>query len=74
MRLTNAVLVISGIYASHRDWIEEELIIGDKFDKPIIGLVPHGNRRASGLVQQYAVEMVNWSTTSIVDAIRRYAI
>jgi hypothetical protein len=74
VRLTNVVLVISGVYASHSDWMEEELIISDGFRKPIIGLVPRGNQRASTLVQHYAVEMVKWSTSSIVDAIRRHAI
>jgi hypothetical protein len=44
------------------------------YDKPIIGLKPWGNQRVSAIVQDSAAELVNWSTGSIVSAIRRYAL
>jgi hypothetical protein len=74
IRPVHVVLALSGVYASHRDWIQEELTMASAYGKPIVGLYPWGNQRGSAVVQRHAVEMVNWSTVSIVDAIRRHAL
>ena len=74
MRLASAVLVISGVYATNRRWMQEEIDIALRLNRPIIGLFPHGSQRASQAVQEVATEMVNWSTSSIVSAIRDHAL
>ena len=74
MRGVHVVLALSGVYASHSGWMQEELAIADGHGLPVIGVLPHGNQRASVAVQDAAVEMVNWSTSSIVAAIRQWAL
>jgi hypothetical protein len=70
----HAVLMLAGVYASHSDWMQEELEMAEHHDKPIIGIYPWGSQRASSAVQDAAHEMVAWNTSSIVDAIRRHAL
>ena len=41
---------------------------------PVIGVKPWGNERMPTLVQDNAKEIVGWTTDSIVDAIRRWAL
>ena len=74
IRRVHVVLMLSGVYATHSDWMQEELALAQGYDKPIIGIFPHSSQRASSVVQEAAHEMVGWNTTSIVDAIRRRAI
>src|SRR5262249_7957690 len=74
MRLASAILAISGIYAAHSDWMQEELNIAISLGKPIIGLYPRGRLRASRAVQDIGTVMANWSTISIVSAIREHAL
>ncbi len=74
MKLASSVLVLSGVYASHSEWMRKELDIAAALGKPVIGLVPRGNQRTSQAVQDAAVEMVPWSTVSIVAAIRQHSL
>jgi len=74
IRPVNCVLIISGMYASYSEWIEYEIDKAVSLNKPIIGLIPRGADRTPSYVQQKANIMVGWSTSSIVDAIRRYSI
>lgn len=71
IRLASAVLVISGIYVSYREWIQFEIDLADKYNKPIVGLVPRGNSNIPIAVRNSAWQIVNWSTVSIIDAIVR---
>ena len=74
IRNVHVVLMLSGVYATHSDWMNVELELAGKYYKPILGILPRGSQRASSVVQDAALEMVPWSTTSIVDAIRRHAL
>jgi len=67
-------LVLSGVYATHSDWMQVELDLAAALGKPVIGLYPWGSQRASRVVQDAAIGMANWSTVSIVDAVRQYAL
>jgi hypothetical protein len=71
----NCVLIVAGIYVSHSDWILDEIAISEsKYKKPIIGIRPLGNVNIPKAVQESAKEIVGWSTSSIVTAIRKYSI
>jgi len=74
VRHTHAVLMLAGIYASHSDWMKEEVEMARSYGKPIIGIRPRGNERLSMVVEGAATDMVNWNTASIVSAIRRCAL
>jgi hypothetical protein len=74
IRPVQCVLVIAGMYAAHRFWIDKEVGFAQYYNKPIVGLIPWGQERLPQSVQFAAHEMVGWSTSSIVDAIRRRAL
>lgn len=70
----NVVLIISGMYVNHRPWIQYEIEVAKNLSKPIVGIHPLGSERTPAEVQAVAKAMVHWNTTSIVEAIRRYAL
>lgn len=70
----NCFLVVAGMYATYKDWIQKEVEIAQAYGKPIIGLVPRGQERIPVFIQEAADEMIGWNTASMVDAIRRYSI
>lgn len=74
IRIANIVLILSGMYAAHSDWIGTEIAIAARYQKPIIGVMPWGQQRVPDAVQIAAKEMVHWNTDSIVSAIRKYAL
>lgn len=74
MSLASVVLVISGIYVSYREWIQFEINLADKYEKPIIGIQPWRSTNTPYAITRSAVEIVNWNTSSIVEAIRRNAL
>lgn len=42
----NCVLIISGMYVNHKYWIQTEIeIAAQKYNKPIIGVIPWGQRK-----------------------------
>jgi hypothetical protein len=74
IRITNVVLILAGMHATHSDWINTEIAIAAKYQKPIIAVVPWGQQRIPVIVQTAAKEMVRWNTDSIVAAIRKHAL
>lgn len=72
IRPVQVVLIIAGMYVNHSDWIQFEMDFARGLGKPIIGVRPYGAERTPQAVINAADEMVNWSTTSVVDAIRRH--
>jgi hypothetical protein len=70
----NCILLMAGVYSTHSEWIRREISLAQKYDKPIIGIVPWGQRNVSSIVQNAAHDMVNWNTVSIVNAIRKNSI
>jgi len=74
IRPVNCFLIMAGMYANYKYWIQKEVEIAQSYGKPIIGLIPWGQDRTPVYIQQIADEMVNWNTSSIVSAIRNYSI
>lgn len=67
----HCVVVISGMYAAHREWMQYELNAAVRMGKPIIAVRPWGSQVMPLAVSSVATEVVGWNTASIVDAIRR---
>lgn len=70
----NAVVVISGMYANNREWMEKEIEIAQEYNKPIIALKPWGNTNIPTYIQNVSDVIVAWNTSSIVGAIREYSL
>ena len=74
VRPVNCVLVVSGMYTNHREWMQAEITFAQGLSKPIVGIRPWGQQRVPAEVQNAAHAMVGWNTQSIVSAIRQYSI
>ena len=74
IRQANVVVVLSGMYAYYSNWMQTEVRIAKKYNKPIIGIMPFGQEKVPEFIQEIADEMVHWNTDAIVAAIRKYSI
>ena len=70
----NCVVVISGMYYNHREWMQFEIDYAIEKGKPIVAVKPYGNVNVPAEILHSADIVVNWSTNSIVDAIRKYSL
>lgn len=74
MQSCHIVIVMAGIYSSYSRSIKAEIDIALKWfnlPKPIIAIKPLGATQIPKIIQDNNIEVVNWRTESIVDAIRR---
>lgn len=74
IRPASCVLVISGMYAAHREWMQYEIDTAVQMGKPIIGIRPWGSEMIPTAVSSIADEMVGWNTSSVVSAIKRLSV
>lgn len=74
IRPTSVVLVLAGMYVNHRKWIQKEIDIAQKLNKPIIAIKPWGQERMPLEVTSVAKEVVGWNSISIVEAVRKNSI
>lgn len=73
IRQSSVVLLIAGKYIKYRKWIQEEIKLAKKYNKPIIAVKPWGANIIPNEAEMKADVVVNWQASSIVDAIRNYA-
>lgn len=73
IRPVEVAIIIGGMYVAHSDWIQFEIDYAKLLGKPILGIRPRGAQVMPTAVTLAADEVVNWSTDSIVSAIRRLA-
>lgn len=74
MRPADIFLIIAGMYAAHREWIDFEMSFARRIGRPIIGIIKRGSERVPVAIQKVATEIVGWNGNSIVGAIRRRAL
>jgi len=74
MRPANVVLVLSGMYAAHSDWMEYEINFARRIGRPIIAVRPWAQVLVPTIIQNAARTEVGWNTASIVAAIRDFAL
>lgn len=73
IRPVHVVIILSGMYVSHSDWIQFEINFAKFKDKPVLGVRPWAAQRMPQAVIDAADEIVGWNTDSIISAIRRLA-
>lgn len=71
IRPVQCVVIVSGMYVNHSDWIQYEMDFAKQLGKPILGIRRWGEQRSPQAVVDCADEMVSWNSGSIVSAIRR---
>ncbi len=69
IRPASKVLILSGMYAAHSDWIEFEIDTSVDYNKYIIGIKPWGQERIPTKVSNNADDMVGWNKSSVINAI-----
>lgn len=70
IRPASCIIILSGMYASHSEWIEYEINEAVRMGKYIIGVRPWGQERVPVIVQNNADVMVGWNSASIINAIK----
>ena len=73
INLVDCVIILAGMYTTHSEWIDYEIEEANRLGKPIIGVKPWGNERMPAKVQNYANEVVNWQSSSVIDAVKRHS-
>lgn len=63
------VLILSGMYAAHSEWIEYEMLKAVDKGKHIVGIKPWGQERVPTLITAYADKMVGWNKSSVIKAL-----
>jgi hypothetical protein len=71
IRTSSAVVVVASNHASHRPFIEKEIKIVKKYNKPIIAVKPRGQQKISKVVSENATAIVGWRKKSIQTALRK---
>lgn len=72
--LCSCVIILSGMYVSYSEWIDYEIDTAISLGKPIIGVKPRGQERIPSKVSNNADVMVGWNSSSVVQAVRNYAL
>lgn len=72
--LCSCITILSGMYVAYSEWIDYEIDTAVTLGKPIIGVKPWGQERTPTKVQNNADVMVGWNSSSVIDAIRNYAL
>ena len=70
IRPASCVIILSGMYAAHSDWIEYEIREAVRMGKYIIGVRPRGQERIPLIIQNNADVMVGWNSSSVIGAIK----
>ncbi|NPE06898.1 MAG: hypothetical protein GNW80_01340 [Asgard group archaeon] len=65
----HVLIVIASMYPSYSEWIQKEVLIANVYRKPVLGVIPRGQKRISKFVKTYADKLVRWSSRSIHKAI-----
>lgn len=70
INLSNVVIILAGMYATHSEWIDYEIDEAIRMNKYIIGVRPWGQERIPKKIQDNANVMVGWNSSSIINAIK----
>lgn len=73
MQSCSIVIVVAGVYATHRKWIKAEIQMAKKgfmSPKPVLAVRPWASKRISAYVREHADDIVGWNKDSVVRAIR----
>ncbi|MDR0299543.1 MAG: TIR domain-containing protein [Streptococcaceae bacterium] len=74
IKYSTIILMMGGNASSYSKWIEKEIKIAKSdFSKPLIGISPWGTGQESQVVKKAADEMVGWSSSSVIDAIKKWS-
>lgn len=65
----DVVVILSGLYSSNKNLIQQEIDIARELKKPIVIIRPYGMENVPGSIEEAATEVVGWNTSCIVDSV-----
>ena len=68
---SNVVVIPTGMYATHSNWIGKEIDGANAYSKPILAVDPWGQERKSQTVTENATSTVGWNKQSVINEIWR---
>lgn len=69
LRGCHILIVLATMRPTYSDWIQKEILIANVYNKPVLAIIPRGQKRISSFVQTYSDKIVKWSVKSIRRAI-----
>lgn len=69
----SCVIILAGVYSTYSKWINIEIEIAQKYNKPIIAVEPWASERTSQIVKENSTKIVGWNYTSICNSIKELA-
>lgn len=66
---SHVVVIPSGMYAAHSDWIQKEIDGAKQYQKPILAVNPWGQQKKPGVVLRNADNGVGWNKQPLINAI-----
>ena len=70
----SCIIILAGVYASYSKWVNKEIEMAKKYNKPIIAVEYWGSERTSRVVKDAATTVVKWNSKSVANAVKKYAI
>jgi len=67
---SHGVIILAGMYAAHKEWIDYEIDEALRMGKIIIGVRSFGQERIPVKVQNAANRIVDWNRSSIIHSVR----
>ena len=68
---SHVVVIPSGMYAAHSNWIQKEINGAKQYNKPILAVNPWGQLKKAGVVLNNADDGVGWNKQPLINAIWR---
>lgn len=65
----SCVIILAGVYSSYSKWINIEIEIAQKYNKPIIAVEPWASEKTSKIVKDSATKIVGWNYSSLCKSI-----
>lgn len=69
IRGCSCIVILAGVYSSYSRWINIEIEIAKKYNKPIIAIEPWASEKTSRIVKVNATKIVGWNYSSICNSI-----
>ncbi|QUH22310.1 TIR domain-containing protein [Methanobacterium alkalithermotolerans] len=70
LKEADVVVVLSGLYSNHPDYIKKLINTAQQEDKPLVIIRPYGVENIPLELEKKAQEVVGWNAPCIVDAIK----
>jgi MTH538 TIR-like domain (DUF1863) len=66
---SHVIVIPSGMYVNHSNWIQKEIDGAKAYGKPILAVNPWGQEKKSGVVLSNADQGVGWNKQPVINAI-----